>query len=137
MPSTMRNDRSPERSSGAVPGNAAAIKRLKVKSDGVMVVSSDRLQAMKRALVCLSLLCFSVVFGQNSALQGEVRDASDAVVAGARIIVTNMETGVRHETTSNDSGLYTLPSLPAGPDAWGAPPAAFNAGALKERKTAP
>jgi hypothetical protein len=44
-------------------------------------------------------------------VQGEVRDPSNAVVPGAAIRVTNVNTGVSHPTTSNDSGYYSVPGL--------------------------
>ncbi|MBI4905442.1 MAG: TonB-dependent receptor [Acidobacteria bacterium] len=53
-------------------------------------------------------------FAQTSAIQGVVKDSSDAVVPGVQIAVSNLETGLKVETSSNESGLYTFPSLPVG-----------------------
>ncbi len=61
------------------------------------------------------LFAFShVAFAQMAALQGVVKDQTDAAVVNAQITVTNLETGLRRETVSNDSGLYSVPSLPVG-----------------------
>jgi Carboxypeptidase regulatory-like domain len=45
---------------------------------------------------------------------GLVRDSSQAVVAGARITVTNVETNLTKETTSGSDGEYRFLALPAG-----------------------
>src|SRR6266481_1824705 len=63
------------------------------------------------------LLGFSApVIGQaiNATLLGTVTDASGAVVAGAKITVTEMKTGVVHSVTTNDSGNYQLSDLAPG-----------------------
>lgn len=45
---------------------------------------------------------------------GSVTDTSKAVVPDASIQIVNVDTGIRRATTSNQSGLYVLPSLPPG-----------------------
>src|SRR5882724_1118750 len=45
---------------------------------------------------------------------GVVRDATQAVVAGARIVATNAETNLSRETVSSVDGSYRLLALPAG-----------------------
>src|SRR5882724_3269498 len=45
---------------------------------------------------------------------GVVRDATQAVVAGARIVATNAETNLNRETVSSVDGSYRLLALPAG-----------------------
>jgi hypothetical protein len=65
--------------------------------------------------MCSLLLFASLVCGQfGSAIQGTVADRSGAVVPDARIVVTNLETGVSRVTTSNGEGVYRVPSLSAG-----------------------
>src|SRR5687768_6775305 len=61
-------------------------------------------------------LCFSVLsmFAQNSAIQGVLTDSSGAVVSGAKVTVTNVETQVSRTTATNESGLYGVPLLAAG-----------------------
>jgi hypothetical protein len=46
-------------------------------------------------------------------LTGSVADATGAVIAGARVVVTNAATGIiRGEVTTNEIGYYTAPLLP-------------------------
>ncbi len=47
-------------------------------------------------------------------LQGVVTDKSGAVVAGAEITATNLETGVATRAQSNEVGLYRVPALNPG-----------------------
>jgi len=50
----------------------------------------------------------------GASLNGTVSDPSGASVAGAKVTVNSPQTGLTRETTSNDSGLYSLPLLPVG-----------------------
>ena len=53
--------------------------------------------------------------GQTTAgLNGVVTDASGAVVQGARVSVNNVDTGIRREAVTNESGLYEFPLLQPG-----------------------
>lgn len=47
-------------------------------------------------------------------ISGTVADATQAMVPGARVVAVNSATGARHETLTNGTGNYILPSLPAG-----------------------
>ena len=47
-------------------------------------------------------------------LQGVINDSSGAVLANAEVTVTNLETGVAINTTTNDEGLYRAPALNPG-----------------------
>ncbi len=49
--------------------------------------------------------------GANASLSGVVRDASGAQVAGAQITVVEQAKSTRRTTTTNSTGLYTLPQL--------------------------
>ncbi|MBI1791445.1 MAG: carboxypeptidase regulatory-like domain-containing protein [Acidobacteria bacterium] len=67
--------------------------------------------------ICLMMLTAPVVvFGQTTAatINGSVTDEAGAVVADARILVSNEETGVKHETRSNGDGSFSVPGLPVG-----------------------
>jgi hypothetical protein len=44
-------------------------------------------------------------------IAGTVTDASHAIVPGASVTVTNIDTGVVHDYTTNSDGLYTAPFL--------------------------
>ncbi|MEO8597430.1 MAG: TonB-dependent receptor [Candidatus Solibacter sp.] len=50
----------------------------------------------------------------NSTFSGTVKDASDAVIAGARVKVTNLETGIQVESLGNSQGLYRVAALVPG-----------------------
>ena len=61
------------------------------------------------------MLLSTAAFGQTAAsLSGTVMDISRAVIPGAGVLVINEDTGVETRTTTNNSGVYTLPSLQAG-----------------------
>ena len=55
-----------------------------------------------------------IVWGQESSIEGVVKDQSGAVVPGAEVSVTNLDTGVVRTVISNDAGLYTVPLLKEG-----------------------
>jgi hypothetical protein len=67
-------------------------------------------------LVLAGLCCGQAVHAQTPTAQitGRVTDPSDAVISGAKIVVTNTATGVDRRTVSNDEGYYTIPALPPG-----------------------
>jgi hypothetical protein len=77
---------------------------------------------MKRNLAFLtSLLLFVFCFASsgahaqiNARIKGTVTDPTGAVVAGATVVATNEQTGVKSTTTSSASGDYLFPQLPIG-----------------------
>src|SRR2546430_4668154 len=67
------------------------------------------------------LLVFVTLLGSNLAhadvtgsILGVVRDRSQAVVSGAHVVVTNVQTNFKQETTSAADGSYRILALPAG-----------------------
>src|SRR5688500_6195970 len=50
----------------------------------------------------------------TSQITGRITDPSGAVLAAAKVAVTNLETGIERRTVSNDDGYYTVPLLPPG-----------------------
>ncbi len=50
----------------------------------------------------------------TAAIVGTVRDASGAAVVGARVTVTNVNTGLSQTRASGTEGTYSLPLLPVG-----------------------
>ncbi len=50
----------------------------------------------------------------NATIVGSITDSSGAVVAGAKVTITETNTGNVHVLTANESGTYTLPDIPAG-----------------------
>jgi len=69
------------------------------------------------SLLAILALCSGWAFAQkeNGQIAGTIQDASGAVVSGAKVSAKGLNTGLMRETTSNSSGLFTLPSLPPGP----------------------
>jgi hypothetical protein len=62
--------------------------------------------------VCL--VTVSLAAAQDAELSGVVRDTSGAVIPKAAVHVLNTKTGGSRATETNESGLYSLPSLAAG-----------------------
>ncbi|MBI2689620.1 MAG: TonB-dependent receptor [Acidobacteria bacterium] len=65
-----------------------------------------------RVLLLLTAAC--ALFAQSGTIQGVVHDATDAVIAGAKVDVINIDTGLRREVATNEQGFYTAPALPVG-----------------------
>ncbi|HKQ76366.1 MAG TPA: carboxypeptidase-like regulatory domain-containing protein [Blastocatellia bacterium] len=70
----------------------------------------------RAAALLLALIVSTTVFaqGERGALNGIVTDQNGAVVAGAEVAATNVETNIETKATSTDAGVYRLPYLPAG-----------------------
>ncbi len=68
---------------------------------------------MKRIFLCLVLVLSTSAFAQEfrATVAGRVMDSSGAVIPRAKVLVTNAETGVKVETTSDKAGSYTVPFL--------------------------
>lgn len=68
------------------------------------------------AVVCIALIWCGAALAQNStgSIAGVVRDPSGAVIGGAKVRVTNQETGLTRSAVTNDLGQYTVPALPVG-----------------------
>ena len=58
----------------------------------------------------------AMLFAQSAtqSIQGLVTDSSGAVVGGAKVTLTNEDTGVTHTVLTNNTGLYSFPLLPVG-----------------------
>jgi hypothetical protein len=79
---------------------------------------SSRLQSGLHAvlLILLTFLIAPAAQAQvvNATLTGTVKDSSGAVIAGSKVVATNMGTNLTHETATDSQGNYRLPSLPPG-----------------------
>ncbi|HEY4782229.1 MAG TPA: carboxypeptidase regulatory-like domain-containing protein, partial [Chthoniobacterales bacterium] len=65
-------------------------------------------------LAC-SVLCQRTEAQVSAAkLSGTIADTSGATIAGAKIEITNVQTGITRNVLSNSSGLYSAPGLPPG-----------------------
>jgi len=73
---------------------------------------------ISRAVVALSLTIFGPVFLAaqtiTSSVTGTITDPVGAVVAGAQITVTNVETNVETTARSNETGVYSIRFLQVG-----------------------
>src|ERR1700752_3405174 len=67
-------------------------------------------------LLALALLLSSAAFGQmvNGTIVGTVTDSSGAVIAGAKVTITEVNTKIVHSNVTNPSGDYSFPDLPPG-----------------------
>ena len=68
-------------------------------------------------LLCFSLLLALPARSQTSGagtINGTIMDTSHAVVPGAAITVTNVDTGINHSYTSDSAGLFVAPFLQPG-----------------------
>jgi hypothetical protein len=68
-------------------------------------------------VLALLAVCFaSAVYGQavNATVLGTVTDASGAIVPGAKVTVTDVNTSVSRSTETNGSGNYSFPDLAPG-----------------------
>ncbi|MCP5119126.1 MAG: carboxypeptidase regulatory-like domain-containing protein, partial [bacterium] len=66
-------------------------------------------------IVLLCLLTVSAVYAQSTGtIQGVVTDNSGAVIPGAEITITNLDTGVESTSSANAVGFYTVPALNPG-----------------------
>jgi outer membrane receptor protein involved in Fe transport len=64
----------------------------------------------------LCLVCSTLAFAQGTGgrILGRVSDSSGALLAGAKVTLTNEATGVSSEAVTNDSGDYGFPQVPVG-----------------------
>jgi hypothetical protein len=58
--------------------------------------------------------CGRLLAGVTASISGTVTDPSGAVVAGASVTATNVDTGVATTLTTNTQGFYSFQSLPLG-----------------------
>src|SRR6185436_16208545 len=68
------------------------------------------------AMFALAVMFAALGYSQavNATLLGSVTDASGAIVPGAKVTITEVNTGISRSTTTNESGNYTFPDLAPG-----------------------
>jgi carboxypeptidase family protein len=73
---------------------------------------------LRRDLVIIGffiILAVAVAWASiTGSISGVVTDSSGAVINGAKVVATNVETGVRTELTTDSKGFYSFASLPVG-----------------------
>ena len=67
--------------------------------------------AMIAATICATA---ALAQSERGTISGTVQDATGAVVPGAKVTLTNSQTGVTFSLPSNASGEFTVPQLPVG-----------------------
>lgn len=75
------------------------------------------LSILIRMLTCGIFLSFAIVTTNaqfKAGIQGTVSDSAGGLVPGAKITLTNTETGKAQEVTSNDDGFYRISGLAPG-----------------------
>src|SRR5262249_7337926 len=67
-------------------------------------------------LMLLAIVCAVSGYAQavNATLLGTVTDATGAVVANAKVTVTEVNTGTGRSADTNGSGNYAFPDMPPG-----------------------
>jgi hypothetical protein len=60
------------------------------------------------------LLCGQAYAGVTASISGTVKDSSGAIVVGATVTATNVDTGITITQTTNGEGFYSFQSLPLG-----------------------
>src|SRR6266481_5740621 len=76
------------------------------------------MKALRSIAVFLFVFCaFGIASGQTQEgrILGTVTDQSGGLVKGARVTITNVDTGVARTLETNDAGDFVAPSLPPGP----------------------
>lgn len=66
------------------------------------------------AIICLLLISTTSAQSVNGRIEGTVRDAAEAVVPAASVIVSSQQTGVERNVTTNDEGFFAIPEVPPG-----------------------
>jgi hypothetical protein len=68
------------------------------------------------SICALAVFCAGVSFAQavSASITGTVTDASSAVVASAKVTITESNTNVAHTVMTNPSGNYSLTNIPPG-----------------------
>jgi len=88
--------------------------------EGDAMSTKLNITSSKAGVLCLLAALFAV--GAQSAtaqvlygsLVGNVRDSSDAAIAGASVMITNPATNFTRQAITSDSGAYDFSSVPAG-----------------------
>jgi len=78
-----------------------------------MSISKLSIRAML-VVACVVLFAAAAHAQFKASIQGTILDSKGGVVAGAKVTVTNQNTGVVRETTASDQGFYRINELPPG-----------------------
>jgi len=107
---------------------SSSFSRIRSQNRSLAIRTEEFAAPATRGLFRLWLLGVAVVLGTllagisapasgqavNATLVGTITDQSRAVVAGAKITIQEMKTGVSRMSVTNDSGNYEFPDIPPG-----------------------
>lgn len=77
-----------------------------------MIASVRRKLLVLAAMIAVTVACHAQTI--TGSVRGTVTDPSGAVIPNATVIATNLETGVKSTTQTNQDGLYSIRFLPIG-----------------------
>ena len=73
--------------------------------------TTKKAAVMLTMLVVLGQIVLTSIHAQNlGRISGTVTDQTGAVVVGVTVLAMNVETGVKTQTTTNESGNYNIPA---------------------------
>src|SRR2546425_1335092 len=75
---------------------------------------SNSAMSTKTRCIMILLAAAAAGFAQTATVNGVVTDSSQAVITGATVTITNLETGLHRDNHTNETGNYTFNLLPAG-----------------------
>ena len=82
--------------------------------NGVFVARAAHIAFLMFVVVCLVPVKARAQGETTSAIVGQVRDTSNAVVPGAIVTITNPDTGLKRTAKTDDSGRFNFPQLKPG-----------------------
>src|SRR5271157_1833953 len=62
--------------------------------------------------ICALTVCLPLQAQYRASIQGLITDSTGAIIPGAKVTLTNMETGKVSVDTSNSAGIYNFGALP-------------------------
>src|SRR5580692_764348 len=81
---------------------------------GVFMARAAQFGFLMLAVACLAPVKTLAQGETTSAIVGQVRDTTNAVVPGAIVTITNPETGLRRSAKTDDAGRFNFPQLKPG-----------------------
>lgn len=76
-----------------------------------MTCSIKNLVVLALVTICFAPALYAQTFGE---ITGQVTDASEAVMPGVSVTLTNLNTNALRKAAATDAGVYTFPSVPPG-----------------------
>src|ERR1700678_1454722 len=88
---------------------------VRARSVALACLAPTRLQGILISSLLACVLAIPVHAQVAATISGTIEDPSGAGVGGAKVTVTNAETGASRETTSGEAGHFNVLSLAPGP----------------------